>query len=142
MADIEDDTPMDAASGAAGGAASSGKRFEVKKWNAVSGVCMLCALLPAGLCAFARSFAACQWRTHYGVLPPCARHGGFVASLTPGSLPFRVNVRAPAAGGACTLRVLESVLEFSRDFCCTEGSADEGACASVRPSPGRGVCTS
>ena len=58
MADVEDDTPMEAASGAAGGAASSGKRFEVKKWNAVSGVCILCAFLRAGLCAFSRCCAA------------------------------------------------------------------------------------
>ena len=28
--------------------------------------------------------------------------------------------------------MLESVLEFSRDFCCTEGSLDEGTCANVR----------
>jgi hypothetical protein len=35
MADVEDDVVDDAGSGAAGGAAGNGKRFEVKKWNAV-----------------------------------------------------------------------------------------------------------
>ena len=36
MADVEEDGPVEEASGgAAGGAATAGKRFEVKKWNAV-----------------------------------------------------------------------------------------------------------
>ncbi len=43
MADVEDDVVDDAGSGAAGGAVGNGKRFEVKKWNAV-GLPAVCAV--------------------------------------------------------------------------------------------------
>lgn len=43
MADIEEDMVDDAGGGAAGGVASNGKRFEVKKWNAV-GLPVVCAV--------------------------------------------------------------------------------------------------
>jgi hypothetical protein len=57
MADVEDDVVDDAGSGAAGGAAGNGKRFEVKKWNAVSRPAM-CAVR----CRGARQYAQARER--------------------------------------------------------------------------------
>ena len=120
---------MDASSGAAGGAAASGKRFEVKKWNAVRRQAALSMpSRPAPRCVFVcRSLRGdCPKPTPAQRVPlPAIVLGGMPAPLvrrTEDACPHVGRARAP--GTTCCEALPFAVPPFSRDFC--RSAAAEG----------------